>query len=210
MQQLLTLNNNHVFVCGLTRSGKTYFTKNATAQIKYPVLFFNVQNEDLPDIFLTADENSDFQVIKKTLKAGGHIDFRFTNNINLNQINLVIAFFIRRLMAAGYNQNEPVYVVIDESQLLADEGLSAAIDAATRGLSRGVRLICITQRPALVDKTIYTQAVEQYIFRLHDGEGAYMKNKGLDFNLCRELWAKNGQYSYIFSDGFTLEGRKAI
>lgn len=208
---LLTCKNNHVFICGLTRSGKTYFAKNACAELKRPVLFFNVQNESLPGNFLTVTEADNLEQVEKHLKAGGKIDFRFTQKCSLDAIQTIIGFFIRWIMNSGqYNQDKPIYIVIDEAQLLKDEGLNAAIDASTRGLSRGVRLICISQRPALVNKTIYTQAVEHYIFRLQDGEKAYMINKGVDFEKCKEAWQKNGQYSYVFFDGFILEGKKAI
>lgn len=211
MKQYLTTNNNHVFICGLTRSGKTYFAKNATAELKFPVLFFNIQNETLPGKFLTVNENDDLTVMENHLKAGGKIDFRFTQKCSLPAIQTIIGFCIRWLMNSGeYSQVKPIYIVIDEAQLLAGEGLNAAIDASTRGLSRGVRLICISQRPALVSKTIYTQAVEHYIFRLQDGEKQYMLNKGVNFDLCKELWQNNGQYSYVFFDGFTTEGRAAI
>lgn len=210
MTKLLTENNSHVFICGLTRSGKTYFAKNAVAQLKRPVIFFNVQNEQMPGRFLQVNERADFKLIKKHLAAGGKIDFRFSQACSLAQIQAIIGFVIRSLMQDHYTQQKPIYIVIDEAQLLSNKGLEAAIDASTRGLSRGVRLICISQRPALVSKTIYTQASEHYIFRLQDGEKMYMQNKGVDFEKCKQLWQQNGQYSYVFTDGFITEGRRAI
>lgn len=209
--KLLTENNTHVFVCGITRSGKTYFVKNAVAQLQRPVIFFNVQNEKMPGRFLEVNEKADFRQIKEHLKNGGKIDFKFSQACSLKQIQIIIGYVIRSIMASGhYTQQKPIYIVIDEAQLLSDSALVAAIDASTRGLSRGVRLICISQRPALVNKTIYTQASEHYIFRLQDGEKIYMQNKGVNFEKCKDLWKKNGSYSYVFTDGFITEGRAKI
>lgn len=210
MVNLLTQNNNHVFICGITRSGKTYFAKNAMAQLKRPVIFFNVQNENLPNNFLICNEKDDMSLIMQHLKNGGKIDFRFSVGCTAKQIQIIIGFILRKLMRSKYTEKAPIYIVIDEAQLLADSGLLAAIDVATRGLSRGLRLVCISQRPALVNKTIYTQAAEHYIFKLQDGEKQYMQNKGINFDYCKQQWSKLGQHSYIFTDGFTTEGRKAI
>lgn len=208
---LLTQQNNHVFICGLTRSGKTYFAKNATAQLPRPVIFFNVQNEQLPKAFLTVNENDHLQEIEEHIKAGGKVDFRFTKKITMPYIMCIIGFLIRYFMNSGYfTQEKPLYIVIDEAQLLSDEALNAAIDASTRGLSRGIRLVCISQRPALVDKTIYTQAAEHYIFRLQPAEKQYMQNKGVDFEKLQEMWKKFGQYSYVYTDGFIQIGHSAI
>ena len=208
--KLLTENNNHVFICGITRSGKTYFAKNAVAQIKRPVLFFNIQNEVLQDNFLEVNESDDKDLIMQHLKNGGKVNFIFSTWCRSNHIQTIIGFLLRELFCAGYTQIAPLYIVIDEAQLLKDSGLNAAIDVATRGLSRGLRLICITQRPALVNKTIYTQAAEHYIFRLQPGEKQYMQNKGIDFDFCQKEWARLGEHSYIFTDGFKTEGRKSI
>lgn len=55
-QQLIKPANNHIFVCGITRSGKTYFVKNACDKLKYPVLFLNIQGETMPAKFMKVNE----------------------------------------------------------------------------------------------------------------------------------------------------------
>jgi hypothetical protein len=62
----------------------------------------------------------------------------------------------------------------------------------------------------LCSKTLYTQAAEQYLFYLAASEKEYLKNKGLDYDHCLDQWNKLGKYSYLFYDGFVLEGRRAI
>jgi len=210
MRQLLTFDNAHIFVCGITRSGKTYFVKNALDRMKYPAIFFNIQNEAMPARFFQANEITDFKQIERHLKAGGKINLTFSNACRMADIMKIEAFIIRQLMAAGYSEQRPVYVAIDEAQLLAGSALSAANDAATRGLMRGVRLISITQRPALCSKTLYTQSADHYLFRLGPAERSYMQNKGIDFDTAQNLWEQNGKYSYIYFDGINLQGFKAI
>ncbi|MFV0516771.1 MAG: AAA family ATPase [Aminipila sp.] len=207
--KLLTERNNHIFVCGQTRSGKTYFTARALEQLHRPVLFFNVQDEDLPKSFITIKYNEvTTSQLMEALRSGAKIDLRLP--LDIEQTNTLISHIIMKLMGAGYSEKAPIYVVIDECHLLKNNGKESAIQSATRGLKRGVRCIFITQRPALCDKTLYTQSAEQYIFYVASSEKEYLKNKGLDYDKCKKDWEKLGEYSYMFYDGFILEGRKGI
>ena len=208
--QLLTGLNNHVFICGITRSGKTYFAKKAAAQIPGPVLFFNIQEEELQAPFIECNSSTDVQQLDYMLTHNYKINFTFKDQ-SIKEYNAIVAYLLGVLMRSkAFSERRPVYVVIDEAQLLDGRGLDAAIDVSTRGLARGVRLISITQRPALVNKTIYTQAIEQYIFKLAPSEQQYFKGKGVNYDECARSWAANGEHSYVFFDGFTLIPRKAI
>jgi len=208
---LISQGNNHVFICGITRSGKTYFAKEAARRLRGPVLFFNVQDEDLtgaPWIDFTPFD--DGAQLLRALRKNCKINFQFCD-LSEKQIMLVMGSLIDQIMQRReYSQDKPVYIVIDEAQILSGPALDAAIAASTRGLARGVRLISITQRPALVNKTIYTQAQEQYLFRLAPSEGTYLKNKGIDYDFCLTAWEQFGDHSYIYYDGYKIEGRPAI
>ena len=207
---LISQGNNHVFICGITRSGKTYFAKEAARRLRGPVLFFNVQDEELGAPFQDFGPFDDPAQLWAQLRKGAKIDFRFYD-LNSKQIMLVISSLINQIMTRRiFSEKKPIYIVIDEAQILTGPGLDAAINASTRGLARGVRLISITQRPALVDKTIYTQAQEQYLFRLAPSEGTYLKSKGIDYDYCLTAWEQNGEHSYIYFDGYKIEGRPAI
>jgi DNA helicase HerA-like ATPase len=206
---LMTRNNSHVFISGQTRSGKTFFAGKALEQIPDPVLFVNLQEEDLPDRFIEGKaEDLNTGQLLDLLKHGAKIDLRLP--FNGAQANNIIGHLISKLMAAKFSESRPVYVALDEAHLLKDRGLDKAIEAATRGLKRGVRCVFITQRPALCSKTLYTQSSEQYIFYLASSEKEYLRNKGLDYDTCLSHWEKNGQYSYIYYDGFVLEGRPKV
>lgn len=211
MPKLLTENNVHLFGCGQTRSGKTYFFGKALAQLRRPVIFMNIQEEDLPGCFMTVrDEEVTGKQLLDSLKDGVKIDYRFPEKASMDRINLIIGHIIHMLMTAGFNEQRPVYIVLDECHILKKEGLEGGIQLATRGLKRGCRGIFITQRPAVCNKTLYTQAAEQYIFYIPPQDNEYLKRKGIDYDQCREAWERLGDHSYIFYDGFKLEGRKAI
>lgn len=208
-RKLLTENNCHSFICGITRSGKTYFAIRAAAELKRPVLFFNIQDEETPAPFLTIDYTIEKAELLHMLRQGYKLDFTF-GDLPEDKIMSIIAFLLKALMRSGFTEEKPVYIILDEAQILKDSALEAAISVSTRGLKKGCRLITVTQRPALVNKTIYTQAAEQYIFFLALSEKGYLKNKGIDYDYCLKEWEKLGKHSYIFSDGYNLIGYKKI
>ena len=206
---LLSQNNSHIFICGQTRSGKTYFTGKALSELKRPVLFINVQEEDLPAEFMIQHANKiEGKQLTQALHDGAKIDFRMPINRRIS--NFITEYILTLLIKEGFTEHNPVYIAIDECHILEDEALEAAIQVATRGLKRGCRCVFITQRPALASKTLYTQAAEQYIFYLAPSEKQYLMNKGLDYDSCMQHWQQMGQYSYIYYDGFKLEGRRAV
>lgn len=209
-QQLLTLGNNHVFISGITRSGKTFFAAEAVRRIPGAVIFLNLQDYNLGAPFIDYSPFDYVEEVRQQLHKGRKINFQY-GFMSIEKIQMCVAVIINNLMHDPFfSEARPVYIVIDEAQTLAGAGLDQAIAAATRGLSKGVRLILITQRPALCDKTLYTQCSEQYLFRLAPAESQYFKAKGIDFDFCRSEWEKLGEHSYIFTDGYTTEGRKAI
>lgn len=203
--------NNHIFISGMTRSGKTYFAIRALDQVKNGVLFFNIQNAEVTPRFNTsrADQIESEQIFKG-LRRGEKIDLRFPAEWRELEIMQVIKFLSTELLAAGFTEEKPIYIMYDECQTLRKEARDAVRLVATRGLYLGCRCVFITQRPALADLTFYTQAAEQFIFQLGKGEREYFRQKGIDYDKCLELWQRNGAHSYVYTDGFTLEGRKPI
>lgn len=208
-QQLIQCQNSHTFISGQTGSGKSYFSMQAFSKINYPAIYLNIEEEQMPGKFLKIDSaDADMIQVIDALKHGAKFDLRMP--INLTRSSAITGYVIDKLMQANFDEKRPVYLIIDECHLLEGFGLKKAIEAATRGRKRGVRCIFITQRPALANKTLYTQAKEQYIFYLPASEKEYLKNKGLDYDKCLEVWTTLGTYSYIYYDGFQYEGRRAI
>lgn len=211
MQKLLTENNNHVFICGQTRSGKTYFASHGLAQLRRPVIFLNIQEVDLPSCFMRVqDEHTTGKQLIEALKDGMKIDYRFREDASMDTINNVIGHIVHLLMTAKFSEQAPLYVAMDECHELKKKGLEGGIQIATRGLARGCRGIFITQRPAECSKTLYSQSAEQYIFYIPVQDNEYLRRKGIDYDKCAALWESLGKHSYVFYDGFELEGRRAI
>lgn len=210
---LLSARNNHVFICGLTRSGKTYFTWKALDELPGPVLYLNIQGETkgLPKRFLTVGAREiDSDQLIEILRDGGKVNLIL--GAGTHMINVVIGYILELLMESGFSEEKPIYVAVDECHLIAPGGFTMrkAREVATAGLKKGVRCVWITQRPALADKTLYTQSAEQYIFYLSVSEASYMRTKGIDFETCQREWENRGKYSYVYYDGYTLEGRDSI
>lgn len=208
---LITQNNNHIFICGMTRSGKTYFATRALCEIPRGVLFINIQNAEMPRKFIKISANNiDFEQLCGELKQGTKLNLTFPASWGNSDIMRVIGYISRQLLRAGFTEKAPIYIAYDECQALTRECISDVRLVATRGLYLGVRAVFITQRPALADLTFYTQSAEHYIFQMGKGERGYFNGKGIDYDECLKLWQQNGQHSYVYNDGFTLEGRKAI
>lgn len=206
---LLTNNNNHVFVCGLTRSGKSYFIHKALLELKGAALYMNIQGEKVPRGYLA--------VRSKDIDTSGLIELLsrgYKVNLILDPMRgykVTAGYILGALMESGvWSENKPIYVALDECHLLKAQSLEGAIMAATAGLKKGVRCIFISQRPAVVNKTLYTQSLEHYIFRLPVAEAGYMQNKGIDYSYCQAEWQKYGEYSYCFYNGYVLEGRRPV
>lgn len=211
MKKLIAGTNNHIFISGITRSGKTYFAGKALEQLRPGVLFLNIQDADLPQKFTRVNASDvSFHQLRAYMAAGHKIDLRFPASRSEAEIFSVYGFLADQILKAGFNEDRPVYIAIDECQILRGEALHKVEMLATRGLYRGARCCFITQRPALASKTLYTQSFEQYIFRLSAAEREYFKSKGIDFDECQRLWDKNGDHSYIYFNGIDLKGYKAI
>lgn len=208
---LIDHGNNHIFISGMTRSGKTYFAIKAMEQVPEGALFVNLQNAETSKRWvLTRADEVELKQLEKALRSGEKIDLRFPRWWSMAEIMKVICYLSTSLLRSGFSEQKPIYIVYDECQTLDKHARTAVRLTATRGLFLGCRCVFITQRPALADLTFYTQAAEQYIFQLGKGEREYFRQKGIDYDKCLELWAKNGTHSYIYTDGFRIEGRRPI
>lgn len=206
---LLSRHNNHVFVCGLTRSGKSYFVHRALLELSGAALYINIQGEKVPRGYVT---------VKSTAIDSGELIELLSHGCKVNLVldpargyKVTAGYILEALMLSGrWSESKPIYVALDECHLLKGQSLDGAITAATAGLKKGVRCVFISQRPANVNKTIYTQSLEHYLFFLPVSEESYMKSKGIDYEFCKAAWQQYGKYSYCYYDGYTLEGRRAV
>lgn len=206
---LINEGNFHIFGCGLTQSGKSYFFKRAMMELKSPVIYFNIQGENVPRGFVTVHTgNVEPDQLIEMIRDGLKINLVFSDA--RKGYDYIAGYVLNLLMEAGFDDKHAIYVCLEECHLLKGYSLEIAKYVSTAGLKKGVRLIGITQRPANCDKTIYTQAYEHYIFFIPEGDAAYMRGKGIDYDACRAEWERLGKHSYCYFNGYSLEGRPAI
>lgn len=168
---------HHSFVCGMTGTGKTAFVLNRLKDSRFPVFFFNFQHIDTP--FLKCDGAYDTADLIEAIKSGDKIDFRPSKykSFAKQQLNYIVNEFF----AKDQFRNKPFYFVVDEAHETVAQGEKNdyVLMIPTRGRSLGYMGIFLTQRPALIDKTVISQCTKHFIFYT-EYEVGYFRTKGLD------------------------------
>lgn len=178
--------NQHIFICGVTRSGKTFFTTELYKQSDNMCIFFNVQ--DVYDIERCSDaivydieglneaiENNKKKICVSPIEGGSDIDI----NLIEYAIKLVMALGAvkRRTLKRDLDKDIWCEVYIDEIQEYGEKAGNPIIRRILkRGISYGIVARCISQRPADTDHTILTQSKLHIIFNMGDYESSYFRN----------------------------------
>lgn len=198
---LIPFPDKHSAVFGTTQTGKTYGTVKSVAAQHGAVLFFNTNRVDVEGNgwWIKASKNSDFDSLMRSLH-------HFGDNINYVPERETrwaeIALITNRLL--DYDRAN-VRIVFDEVHLAyMDAGgdrhkraaQAAMIEVATTGLSRGLRAIYITQRPALLPNTLMTQSEYKVFYRTED-EGPYLQRYGIPYEDLAARLDAGGQYAYV-------------
>lgn len=201
--KILSENNNHICIFGVTRSGKSYFGKKAMQGLSCGAVYFNIQGEknDFGRSTVTA-HTGDVMMddLVHMVAQGVHVNLIFDNV--RDGYDITAGYIINKLMQSGFNENDYIYIFIDEAHLLKGYSKMIAEMCATSGLKNGIRLVIISQRPALCSKTLYTQCFEHYLFQLPKSEGAYFKGKGIPYDDCLPLWGEPYSRKYIYYNDF--------
>ncbi|HYE68648.1 MAG TPA: hypothetical protein VEA58_08550 [Anaerovoracaceae bacterium] len=209
LMKLIEEGNWHVFVCGLTQSGKSYFSHRAMLGISVGVLYMNVQGEKVPRGFVTVYANRiEPDQLIEMLRDGVKINLVFSDT--RKALDYFVGTVLNMLMDAGFDEDYYIYIGLEECHLYRGYSKEIADYVSTSGLKKGIRLISISQRPATCSKTIYSLAFAHYIFFISEADREYMKSKGIDYEGCKPLWGDPKSHKYVYFDGYTLEGRPAI
>lgn len=197
---LIDFSKGHSTVIGITRSGKTYATKESLKKVKEGVLFFNTQLENMPDNFLKANKKTRIDVIIKALNKGLKVNYEPDTEQEVREKELEI--LIRAMYQKGLKKK---YIVVDEVHLYKKEGLKSMIQVATTGLRFGIAGIWISQRPANIDNTLMTQSNQFIIFNTNM-ESEYFKRYGIPADEIKSRIEKKGAFSYCTYDFMQVEG----
>lgn len=188
------LPNGHVVVIGRTQNGKTFATMHTLTQTKDGVFFFNAQLVSTPNGFIKVNGDYSTEQIISLLKKGKKLNYLPSTDIKKMGKELVT------ITNSFYDYGEiNMRYVIDEVHLFQMLGEKDALNAckrvATTGIRFGYKGVFLSQRPAMVDNTLYTQAIQNVIFNLGKNDVGYMKNLGFP---VEEIMNKIDNTPYVF------------
>jgi hypothetical protein len=196
----------HSTVLGITRHGKTYATIKSLAHIKNEaVFFFNTGHEKVPGGFTDVDPRyHEWEQVEYLLSKNKKINW--IPSTRIDEMQKQVIYIIDKL----YNgEKRNMRLVIDEVHLFQKESLKAIQRIATTGLRWGMRGVFISQRPAKVDNTLYSQSTNHVIFALGSADYQYLHGQGFPIDKLQEF--VNGEkYVFVTYDQKDVSGPKTI
>lgn len=200
-----TIKNEHATVIGLTQHGKTYGTIKTLNQLSGGVLFFNTQHTPVGKGWVEASGSHTPDQIIEAVKKGYKVNF-LPSEKGLEYMSVELGAITNKIYEQG---RLDFYFAIDEVHLFKltkdKKGHNALIRLATTGLGRGFKCMFLSQRPAMVDNTLYTQSTKHIIFALGLSDYNYLKNLGFPDTEIREKL--NGEkYKFVEFDQKDVKG----
>lgn len=200
-------NNEHATVIGLTQHGKTYGTIKTMELMQEPILFFNTNHTPgLSSSWVEATGGNTIDQIIYGLQQGYKINYLPNDDI------LKSGKQLKAIVDGVYNLGRgslKFRFVIDEVHLFwiakSSEGKEANIRLATTSLGRGISCVWLSQRPAMVDNTLYTQSTKHIIFALGKLDESYLKTNGFPVEEIKEK-TKNEKYYFVEFDQKEIRG----
>jgi hypothetical protein len=199
------LENEHATVIGLTQHGKTYGTIKTLERMNEPILFFNSQRTPVGEGWVEADSSNTAEQVIYALKNGYRVNFLPADE-SIDKMSRQLG----AITEAVYKEGKMSFrFAIDEVHLFwmgkDKAGREALIRLATTGLGRGFKCIFLSQRPAKVDNTLYTQSTKHIIFALGKMDESYLKTNGFP---VAEIVEKTGneKYNYVEFDQKQVKG----
>lgn len=199
--------NEHATVIGLTQHGKTYGTIKTLEQMNTPILFFNTNHTPVNGKgWVDVDGANSIDQILYALEKG------YKLNVLPSEDIIKAGKQLKGIVDAVYNLGRGVLkftFVIDEVHLFwmvkSAEGKTANLRLATTALGRGINCIWLSQRPAMVDNTLYTQSTKHIIFALGLNDMSYLKANGFPIDEIVKR-TKNEKYNFVEFDQKEVKG----
>lgn len=195
----------HLFIAGMTRSGKTYFALQIMAAWPGPVLFFNPQGEKV-GAMIHADGKVSTSVIVKALRQGKKISY--VPDIENQKVAMAELALLVGSVVGSMWPGRGLLFVVDECQDFAPQGKtdSPVYMIARRGLRWGITGCFIAQSPADVAKVVCRQAENHYIFHVDDYDRAYYSRYHIPGEDIEQRIAAGGPYSFCLWSQGVVEG----
>lgn len=148
-------NDEHVYICGMTGSGKSHFAKQLYRGFKPGhIVVMDLKHEiNLENAVIIHKIDS----ILPNLKAGKNVIVRVHNSQeNFNEIAKLV-----------YNRGNTVLWIDEAAQVIREGFLSPEFtQLITAGRARKAVCWILTQRPAIVSKTAQSQSSHYFVFAL--------------------------------------------
>lgn len=198
--------NEHTTVLGVTQHGKTFASLKSMVRVKDKAgIFFNVQDVPVPKGFVDvrADQN-EWEQIERLLQQKRKINW--IPSTDIDEMKKEISYIVKKLYN-GSKRN--VILAVDEVHLLDKAALKDVIRVATTGIRWGIIGVFISQRPAKVDNTLYSQSTKHVVFALNNVDYKYLESQAFPSQEIKEI-VKGEKYVFAVFDQKEVTGAYTI
>lgn len=177
----------HTVIIGSTDSGKSTFAEHLFMKNPYKSIYYDVQEERNPksNKAVLLEGGFNLEALKRYNRIVIYAKF------NSEQRKAELTNITNILFKLGkYYPRRRVWCVlfVDEAHEIAPlhENNNPLNFVFTKGLSYGIAGVAITQRPALLNNTVLTQAKNHFIFNINFYETPYFSKFKLPFDEIEE------------------------
>lgn len=201
MTLLSDITSKHTVIIGGTDSGKSTMAQYLFLNTPYKTLYYDIQEERNPKTNKVVLLQSPFTI--EALKKYDRIVIygKINKDMQLAEVNRIVETLFR---IGAYFPRRKTWcnLFVDEAHEIAKQhdDNNPVNRVATKGLSYGISLICITQRPASLHNTVLTQAKYHVFFNINMYETPYFDKYKFPFEEIEEHIRK--QYHFAVWDGY--------
>lgn len=200
--------DNHVFIQGLTGSGKSYMMKDVYENTTLTGIYFNSEDEDVEG-YETGNAGQIAYLLSR-----GHRKINFVPNPDADAANAQLEEIRQQLFNIGDKLREKRgqmaadtwnLLFIDEASDIAPKGKPGIplITIVKRGRKRGVRAVIASQRPAEVHHTVLTQCKVHIVFNMGNYERGYFKRVNIPIEEFEDWIAREHHYVIVHNQDWS-------
>lgn len=189
----------HHFISGTTGSGKSHMARHICEHWPGPVLFVNIQDDDLLSSWARVeyDQYTSAEVLALLAKYK-RLRLNFIPHFDEWVAPKLVQVLVRRAMYLMPVWQDPLLIAIDEADKFSPQGKkgTATHELVQRGRKRGVFGLIISQFPADVDKGVLRNCtVHSYFHNPYVGD--YYERYHLPGDQIRTTLARAGQFNFV-------------
>jgi len=195
---------SHVWIGGMTQSGKTTYALMEAERLQQPVLFFDTKLDHAKSTpgWVHLDGSYTWREIARELSGVGKVRY-LPHAASLREELTVIVDNLLADARAGKRRT----IIIDEIALLAtnNQASGPCQTVAIQGLGLGVTALFISQSAADSSKTVLKQCDRVVLFRMSEiWEGPYWDRLPDDaYEQIKRIWQEPYAYAIIENDTIT-------